>query len=232
MPIAADAWLAERFGHPVWTVRDEPARSVLEHVAGSPGRALYQAKVDANDVATVLELAAAGLVPVNVNTLLARAPGGEAAEPNAGLEVREVQPTDTDLAAVAERSFSKTRFHLDPRVPDIVADRVKRDWVVSYLEGTRGDTAYVALRDGHLLGFLLVLATPTERVIDLMGVAAEARGAGVGAALVGRFVAESADCCQAVRVGTQAANPGGTRFYETQGFRAAGAVYDLHRLEG
>lgn len=232
MAIAADAWLAERFGHPVWTVRDEPARSVLDHVARSPGRALYQAKVDTADVATVLELGAAGLVPVNVNTLLARAPGGEPAEPAGGLEVREIQSTDTELADVAERSFSKTRFHLDPRVPDSVADRIKRDWVVSYLEGSRGETAYVALRDGRLLGFLLVLATPGERVIDLMGVAAEARGAGVGAALVGRLVSESADRCQAVRVGTQAANPGGTRFYEAQGFRAAGAVYDLHRLEG
>ena len=232
MPIAADGWLAERFGHPVWTVRDAPATEVLEHAAGHPGRALYQAKVETGDLATVLELNVAGLVPVNVNTLLAREPGGSAPEPPDGVQVREIEPTDTELADVAGRSFSRTRFHLDPRVPDEVADRIKRDWVVSYLEGARGETAYVALRDGRPVGFLLVLATDTERVIDLMGVAPQERGGGVGAALAGRFVAESANRCQIVRVGTQAANPGSTRFYEARGFRAAGAVYDMHRLEG
>ena len=232
MPITADGWLAERFGHSVWTVSGEPSAAVLEHAAANPGRALYQAKVDVGDVATVLDLARAGLVVVNVNSLLERAPAGPAEDPPPGIELRELEAGDTEIAEVAQRTFSRTRFHLDPRIPDEVADLIKRAWVESYLSGVRGELAYVALRDGRPVGFLAVVATERERVIDLMGVDPGARGAGVGRALVRHFVAESAGRCQAVRVGTQAANPGATRFYEDAGFRAAGAAYDLHRLEG
>jgi ribosomal protein S18 acetylase RimI-like enzyme len=58
-------------------------------------------------------------------------------------------------------------------------------------------------------------------VIELIGVAPEARGSGAGAALVAATPAPS-------EVGTQAANVGATRFYERLGYVAARTAFDLH----
>lgn len=232
MPIVADRWLAERFGHPVWSVRGACSTEVEDHVAAHPGRALYQAKVATSDVATVLDLARAGLVAVNVNSVLARSPGVIDVPPTDGVIVRELDPgTDEGVLAIAAGAFARTRFHLDPRVPDTVADAIKRDWIDSYLHGRRGEFAYVAVQDDAPVGFLAVAANADTRIIDLMGVAVAARGRGVGAALVGRFVADAEQSCTRVEVGTQAANAPATRFYERAGFRADRALYDLHRLE-
>jgi GNAT superfamily N-acetyltransferase len=232
LPILEDRWLAERFGHPVWSVRGASSGEVEDHVAAHRGRALYQAKVPTTDVATVLDLATAGLVPVNVNCVLARDPAVIDVPPIAGLTVRELDPrTDEGVLSVAADAFERTRFHLDPRVPDAVADAIKRDWIESYLHRRRGEFAYVAVLDDAPIGFLAVAADGDTRVIDLMGVAVAARGRGVGAALVGRFLSDAEGPCSRVEVGTQAANAPATRFYERAGFRAARALYDLHRLE-
>lgn len=232
MPIVEDRWLAERFGHPVWSVRGASSTEVADHVAAHPGRALYQAKVATSDVATVLDLATAGLVPVNVNSVLARSPGVIDVPPTAGVTVRQLDPrTDEGVLAIAADAFERTRFHLDPRVPDTVADAIKRDWIDSYLHGRRGEFAYVAVEDDVPVGFLAVVADGDTRIIDLMGVAVAARGRGVGAALVGKFVLDAEESYSRVEVGTQAANAPATRFYERAGFRAARALYDLHRLE-
>ena len=232
MPIEHDGWLAERFGHPVWTVRGAASAEVRDHAAGHGGPALYQAKVPAREIDTVLDLATAGLGVVNVSVVLARAPGeleGVAAD---GVEVRELDPArDEGVLDVAAGAFSRSRFHLDPRIPGEVADSIKREWVRSYLRGTRGETAYVAIEDGALVGVLAVLVDGDARVIDLVGVAGAARSRGVGAALLGRFLGDSEGRCERVEVGTQAANEEATRFYERAGFRTARSVYDLHRVD-
>lgn len=233
MPIVEDRWLAERFDHPVWTVRDTSSAEVREHVAAHPGRALYQAKVPATHVDTVLDLATAGLVAVNVNCVLTRKPGAIDAPDEAGVTIRVLDPArDEAVRDIAAAAFERSRFHLDPRIPNALADRIKRDWIDSYLHGRRGEFAYVAEQGGTLRGFLAVAADGETRIIDLVGVAAPARGRGVGAALVRRFLADAEGVCARVEVGTQAANTPATRFYEQAGFRAARSVYDLHRLEG
>lgn len=232
MPIVEDGWLAERFGHPVWTVLGASSEEVREHTAEHPGRALYQAKVPALDIEALLDLAMAGLVTINVNLVLARTPGVLEGCEVAGVKIRELDPTgDEAVLNVAGSAFTRSRFHLDPRVPDAVAHRIRHDWLESYLLGRRGELAYVALEEGSPVGFLAVAATEDVRVIDLVGVAAPARGRGVGAALVRRFLADAQGRCTRVEVGTQAANDGATRFYEEAGFRATRSVYDLHRLE-
>jgi ribosomal protein S18 acetylase RimI-like enzyme len=232
LPIVEDRWLAERFGHPVWTVRGASSAEVHEHVAAHPGRALYQAKVPTADVATVLDLARARLVAVNVNCVLERAPARSDVPDATGVTVRVLDPArDAAVLDIAAGAFSLSRFHLDPRIPDAVADSIKRDWVDSYLHGRRGEFAYVAEHDGVLAGFLAVAAAGEARVIDLVGVAASARDRGVGAALVRRFLGDAEGRVDRVEVGTQAANASATRFYERAGFRAARAAYDLHRLE-
>lgn len=218
-----DPWLAERLGCAAWWVPPHtPAGELREHAAAH-APAFYQAKVDARDVAAVRELSAAGMTVVDLNLTLSRAPDPSLAPP-AG--VGEAAPADAaDLLEIATRHYDVSRFHMDPEIPAEAAARIKRDWVRAYLDGERGNRLLVAERDGRAAGFLAELADGERRVIDLIAVRADARGAGLGRALVTEVVRSSPG---RVDVGTQAANVGALRFYESLGFRAAHARYVLH----
>jgi ribosomal protein S18 acetylase RimI-like enzyme len=187
--------------------------------------ALYQARVACDDVARVSELASAGLRVVGTGITLGR-DGGEIEAP-AGVEVRVGEPgRDDDAAQIARTAFSFDRFHLDPDVPDAVADRIKHDWVENALAGNRGDHVLVAVREGEVAGFLAVVVEDVRSIIDLTAVHPGHRGRGVGRALTARFLAGA----ERAEVGTQAANVRATRFYEGLGFRAVRAAYDLHMM--
>ncbi|MGH2824835.1 MAG: GNAT family N-acetyltransferase, partial [Thermoleophilaceae bacterium] len=218
--------------HPVFSVATAGG---LAERAGAQERATSQARDDATDTPAVAELEAAGMRVVNLTHTLTADP--QAPVPAGAVEVREADPEqDEEVLDVAERSFRYTRFHLDPQVPQAVADRIKRDWVSSYLNGLRGDELLVALGAGRPVGFLCGLPrTDGERrvrVIDLFGVAPEARRSGAGLALVRAFHERARGRCDAVEVGTQAANTPAIVFYERLGYLTARAAYDLHMHVG
>jgi ribosomal protein S18 acetylase RimI-like enzyme len=216
--LRADEWLGERLGRPAYTVDgDLPAK--LE-----PG--FYQARVPVGDSDRVGALKGRGFRLVDVNQQLERAAGPLRAEP---IAVDAVRPDQHDaVLAIAEHAFEYDRFHLDDQIPDAVADRIKRDWVASYLAGTRGDRLWVAEVDGRPAGFLAELRRDGASVIDLIAVATQFRGAGVARALIAKI----AD--RPLVVGTQAGNAPSLKLYQRAGFlmRSATAVLHLHVGEG
>jgi ribosomal protein S18 acetylase RimI-like enzyme len=223
MAVRADRWLAGVLGAPVHVV--EPG--------GEPpqGPGLAYAKVPAADTAEVDRLAALGFRVVDVNVTLERRGPAERAQPASVVVAAERHAAA--LLDVAERSFRLSRFHLDPRIPGELADRVKREWVRSYLEGRRGLELLAALDGrGEAVGFLAVLEAGGARVIDLVAVAPEARGRGHGDALVAAFVARHAPAAERLLVGTQAANAPSIRLYEKHGFRFREAKLVMHRHGG
>jgi ribosomal protein S18 acetylase RimI-like enzyme len=230
--IREDAWLSERLGHPVYTVEpDIDSGELSRHIAGREA-ATYQAKVPTDRVDLVRGLTDAGLYVVDVNVTLGRRPDGtaEGADP---YEVCEAQAEHTgDVLEIAGSAFRYSRFHLDPLVPDEVANRIKRDWVESYVRGARGEKLLVALQNERPVGFLAVLAATDggrrAQIIDLVGVAPSAQGSGVGRALTTVLLRESVDGCDVVLVGTQAANLPATRMYERMGFVVESTRYVLH----
>lgn len=229
MKLAEDPWLAERLGKPAFTVLhvadlDTPLPDRLE-----PG--FYQARVAGERVDLVRALEGRGFYVTNAGVTLGRAPG-ELPAPD-GVEVRDADAErDRALLDVAESSFHSSRFHLDPQMPEAAANAIKRAWVESYLAGRRGERLLAAFVGEEPAGFLAVIAGEDAgvrlRLIDLIAVTAAHRGSGAGTALVSRFLADSSGACDEVRVGTQAANPGATRFYERLGFRTLAMAYDLH----
>jgi ribosomal protein S18 acetylase RimI-like enzyme len=237
--IREDAWLAERVGRPVFTVAVDdgvPAAEEIEAHAAQHAPAFYQARVPAERPEAAAALTAAGFAVVNVTVTLARKPAPVPDAPG-GFEVRNASvEADGGTLDIAERAFTSTRFHLDPLIPANVANRIKRDWAENSLTGGRGDGMLVAVRDDAPVGFLASLSTETDRgrtrVIDLIAVAEEARGSGAGRALVTSFVAGARDGYDEVLVGTQAANPAATRFYERLGFTTLSSAYDLHLHAG
>jgi ribosomal protein S18 acetylase RimI-like enzyme len=231
--IVEDDWLSGVFPHPVFAIGERvPGAVVLEHAGARAGAAMYYARVQSGDLERLLELVSAGLYVVDVNVTLARfGPAPQAESPAAGVD--EFEEADTDaLLDIAGTCFRYSRFHLDPAIPNEIAHAVKREWIRSYVEGRRGIQLLVAREQGRPLGFLAVAASELDgkhvRIIDLIGVATEEQGRGIGRALVSAFAAEHAERCDELRVGTQIANVSSLRLYEALGFSVVGSSYVLH----
>ncbi len=217
-----DAWLGKRLGCAAWTVEGSDTADGLS--ASGPG--FFQARVPTADVARVGSLERVGFRTVDVTVTVRRDPG--LALPERRAHVRDARADDRRaVIAIAEREYTVSRFHLDPAIADNVARSIKREWVDNYFKGARGDRMLVAEDDGQVTGFQLVLDTPEAAVIDLIAVAAAARGRGIGSSLV-CSLAESSPS-RPVQAGTQVANLPALRLYERLGFAVARTDYVLHR---
>ena len=86
--------------------------------------------------------------------------------------VRFAQPEDENqVVAVASTSFIYSRFHLDPEIPNNIANTVKTEWVRNYFRGQRGDQMIVALIDNQIVGFNQLLFDQDRILtIDLIAV--------------------------------------------------------------
>lgn len=219
-----DSWLSDVLGFDAFTAATAtPQRPVGE------GRTLTTYKVPVADVSAIAVAVAAGFRVVDVNVTLERMGEGDR-DARAGTAAPATPDQHAALLQVAGTCFRYSRFHLDAMLPRELADRVKREWLRSYVEGRRG---IELLADNGATGFLAVLeAADGARVIDLVGVAAESQGRGVGESLVATFIARHGAGGRLLRVGTQVANVPSLRLYEKLGFRVASSSYVLHRHTG
>lgn len=239
MKFSPDPWLAGMLGCDVFRVtvpdKEQALPSEADLVEASDGRAaFFYAKVRTDRVKDVGRLQAVGFDVVDVNVTFEREWRREReATGTSDVVTRDATPADASaLLEIAGTCFVYSRFHQDPRIPLEVANRVKRGWVESYLEGRRGDRLLVADVAGVPSGFLAALsvklAEQTLGVIDLIGVRPERQGSGVGRALVDAFVCGSPGIWRRWRVGTQVANIPSVRLYERCGFRLVESSYVLH----
>lgn len=188
------------------------------------------AKVGAHEVAALHRLVRAGFLPVDVNVTLSRAAraGGEFAPQGWNGVVRPARPEDeAQVRRIAAESLVTSRFHLDPLLDREIGPRVKAEWAGNFFCGKRGGSMVVAERDGVVAGFLLLLHVGDALVIDLLAVDSVYRRQGAAAAIVAYAEATITGFAE-LKVGTQAANQGSVRFYESQGLRYCGASHVLH----
>jgi ribosomal protein S18 acetylase RimI-like enzyme len=219
--VREDAWLSLVLGQQAFAVEDG---SVPDELA--PG--FWYAKVDVGDVGRVRELSQRGFAVVDVNVTLVRR--GTVPRRPRRVPVEVARPEQhSDLLDIAGSCFRYSRFHLDPAFSRETADRVKREWVRSYVDGERGLELLAALSSGRPVGFLAVLEVGNVRVIDLVGVSADVQRQGVGSALVAAFVERHGPKASLLRVGTQIANVPSLHLYSRFGFEVSSAAYVLHR---
>jgi ribosomal protein S18 acetylase RimI-like enzyme len=218
-----DVWLTDVLGFPVY------ATDRSGDAPDDEARSLTYARVDVADTEAVARMTANGFGVVDVSLTLATRRLVETPH-------ELVQPARPEqrqaLVDIAGRCFRFSRFHMDPLIPDELADNVKREWIRSYVEGRRGIELLAAVDGGDAVGFLAVLESEGSRVIDLIGVAPEAQGRGIGRALVACFVERHTAPGRDLRVCTQAANVPSVRLYESLGFSLASAAYVLHLHRG
>lgn len=192
------------------------------------------AKATVLDVAGLAALVDAGFRPVDVSLSLARPVRVDTSGPTLtwGGQVRFAWPEDeAEVRRIAAASLTTSRFHLDPRITPELAARVKSEWVGNFFRGMRGQAMAVAEKDGRVAGFLLFIYSGETLVIDLLAVDEPYRRQGAGAAIIA-FAEVGLAGFSTLAVGTQAANRGSVRFYESQGLRYTGASYVLHAHGG
>ncbi len=195
------------------------------------------AKVQTGRVDAVAILTELGFQIVDVNLTLALCPERSDKVVSAnGVQVSETcraSSADAEthpLATISGECFQLSRFHLDPRFCNKVADRIKHQWIVNCLRGDRGDRIWNARVDGCYAGFLAATTLPERNaaVIDLIGVAPGFQGRGVGGALVQTFLNHYCESVETCLVGTQAANTPSLRLYQKYGFLCDSSAYVLH----
>jgi GNAT superfamily N-acetyltransferase len=190
------------------------------------------AKPNATDVATIGRLEDVGFRVVDTALTFDTAALRTDVRIN-GSEIRFALPGDrAGVAALAGRAFRLSRFHLDPLLPNRIADRIKASWASNFFDGGRGDGMVVAEEAGGIVGFLQLLrADNGVLVIDLISVAPEMVRRGIASAMIDfawRNGTGNGAPRSPLRVGTQAANIASCRLYESLGFRLCRAAVVLH----
>lgn len=130
-------------------------------------------------------------------------------------------------AEIAGRCFSFDRYHADPELDNEAADESKRAWARNNLTG-RGDAGFIAEFRGEIIGFNLCLRGEDWALIDLIAVAPEAQGLGLGKALVEAAVRHYAGLVPVLRVGTQTTNEASMAIYAANGFTKTAEMVTFH----
>jgi ribosomal protein S18 acetylase RimI-like enzyme len=235
--VEPDAWLANIFGYPVFKVSfvaEEKNVSADEFTKVISGQtAFLYAKIPTTRIDQVRALTAAGFNVIDVNVAFERAPASRDDGAKRILTVREIRADEhTAVLKIAETSFVYSRFHLDPQIPNRLANAVKRAWIESYCNKERGECLLVAQVKGKPAGFLAVLRATINgesvRVIDLIAVDKSYQNHGVGSALIDFIIHDPVLDYDRLRVGTQAANIPSLQFYEKLGFRIVKTTFVAH----
>jgi ribosomal protein S18 acetylase RimI-like enzyme len=183
--------------------------------------------VDAEHAAGLRAASAYGFRPVDVRVDFERS-----AEPmpasTAAMGVRRGRPDDLDpLAPLARGAFTRSRFFADGRFDPERCAAMFELWLGKALDGRLPGFVLV---DGELRGFVIASGDGYAGRIDLIAVDPDARGAGVGPALVEASVRElAARGAGQVRIATQGGAIAAQRLYQRCGFRTAAAGVWLHR---
>ena len=179
---------------------------------------------DAADLVAVRRAERAGARFVDVRLeLTARARAAGAREPHPG--VRPARPGDVPaLRAIAAASHHASRFYADGRLDRERCDELYATWIQRSCSGW-AQAVFCAVRAGAPAGYLTCHLRGERRGdIGLVAVAAEARGQGLGRALLDRALAWFAEQdVDEVTVATQARSVDAQRLYQSAGFRVSKA---------
>ena len=188
---------------------------------------LLSCRVAADAEESISQLQAHGFRQVEILVTLERTLNTSG---SVGVDVEHAVAEDEDACReIARTAFSYDRFHADPQISDLAADRLKSAWVRNSLRG-RADTCLVIRYDDETAGFISCLLTDDFAIIDLIAVSEKFRGHGLGGKLVQGSLAYYGGRKPVIRVGTQFENESSIRMYENAGFREVNRQATLHLL--
>jgi len=157
--------------------------------------------------------------------------GGTRGHPNGAAVVRHASPKDVpSLQSIVRKSYHDTRFYFDTNFPRYLCDLLYETWIKKSCGGY-ADVVLLAELVGTPVGYISChLEEPRAGKIGLVGVSSQARGQGVGQALVFSaldwFMTHGA---QGVLVRTQGRNCAAQRLYQRCGFLTQGVQLWYHK---
>lgn len=218
------------FGGPVWRLAPPPAPpaigdlNALLDTARTVGVRLISVRLPGSMTATAIRFQDAGFRRIETLITYER-PIEPGAMPTG---IRPARPEDVEACAtLAKRSFSSDRFHADPELPNAAADALKAGWVRGAFAG-RAQAILLSEGPNGPNGFILLLIRDGTATVDLVAVAPEARGQGIGTVLLRAAAHVCAPDAGVLRAGTQQANRASTAMYERDGFRQVSTQHTLH----
>jgi GNAT superfamily N-acetyltransferase len=129
-----------------------------------------------------------------------------------------------EIGRIATEAFEYSRFHLDGKITDYLSGKIKAIWVDNFFKGTRGNMMYVAIKEGTICGFNLVIETSGELVIDLIAVDRCFRNIGIASAFINELIPSG----KKILAGTQAVNHDSINLYIKNGFRCIDTTASFH----
>lgn len=142
--------------------------------------------------------------------------------------IRPAGAHDADACAhIARTSFTADRYHTDPKVDDALADILKDAWARNDITG-RADAAFVAEEGGRIVGFAACIVRDEVATVDLIAVADEAQGRGIGRRLIEACFAHYAGRLPTMTIATQTTNVPAVALYTKLGFRETGREATFH----
>ncbi|HXX74261.1 MAG TPA: GNAT family N-acetyltransferase [Nitrospiraceae bacterium] len=230
LSIVYDSWLSEVMSREVHRVsgkveEEDEAQRAVQQIAHLPGFSFARVRTD--DVRTTQMLERCGFHLVDTAVTL-EVSGLSASSAGSG-NVRLARPEDRKaVEGIARRSFTCSRFHLDPAIPKSLADEIKAQWAGNFFLGKRGDQMVVAEKAGEIVGFAQLLKpSGNVLVIDLIAVEKTHRGQGLSKEMI-RFSYMSCGHPRIMRAGTQIANTVSLGVYQDIGFRIVSSDYVFH----
>ncbi|NJB67092.1 ribosomal protein S18 acetylase RimI-like enzyme [Desulfobaculum xiamenense] len=233
--VRRDEWLARRLGRPAFVV-DGCLLSGLDAVAiRSALGALLSMKsvfawtrILADAAGTACVLRHLGFLPVVTAVTMERRLDEDFPAGSGAISVRMARGEDEEaVRRIARESFTWSRFHRDPFIPRAAADALKEEWAANFFVGSRGDAMVVAEDGGAVVGFALFFCRGSDLVLDLVAVAAQARGAGVAGAMMAHASRELGRF-SILRTVTQAENAPAMACYRKAGFRSVAVERVFH----
>lgn len=223
-----------RIGRLALVPEDPAGWRVVDADARKQGLECVYLLVDIQDTAAVAAAQQAGFSMVDIRLTLSREIAGETfaiPELPPGASLRPANPEDLPiLQAIARQSHTDTRFFSDTHFDPLRSAEMYAVWIASYLEEAANVIVWTAIQGGAAQGYLTCRVTGQSGRIGLVGLAPQARGKGLGTALLLKgldwFASQGA---RQVEVVTQGRNLPAQRLYQRGGFRSAGVQLWFHK---
>lgn len=230
-------WDSDFFGFSVAKVSGgsmtaSECEAILDWCRAERVRFLYYLADD--DLASWAAAAAGGfqLVDVRVKLVLDRT-WPRLPAPGLSPEVILREATEADLPAlvpIAASVHTDSRFFMDQVVPRDKAAELFSLWLRRSIDRSIADVVFVAEVNGKAVSYISAKVADGIGTIGVVGVGADARGRGVGLAMVQRTLEWFAAAgTREVSVVTQARNVMAQRVYQRCGFLTASTNFWFHR---
>ena len=227
-----DGWLSEIFKYDVFKLSiNQPSnvKELSQHFRDELRKnpVFIYAKIPVGDIACMHLLENEGFHLIDTNIAFEQhIEKNEAMSDNMTVRFARVED-EGQVRRIAGNSIKFSRFHLDPKIANEMANTLKEEWAGNYFHGQRGNEMIVSERDGHIAGFLQLLFSGDILVIDLIAVSEEFRRKKIASNMIA-YAEAKIEGFNRIRVGTQIANIPSLLFYERLGFRILNTSYILH----